>query len=225
MSIIKRHLYSILNAKTSRRYALQEDEEEALLSSFREISCQVHEEAGRVILPYELGEPFLVDYEPMFESPFVKKSGTAYYVSYITRLLVSARKLIQSVTDMFGRQESILQQQEEMALFGTMEEVSRTVRQEAAECGIFLKGEGIQFAAAYEKPFEEEPAPARSPVIKDALFEMVHWRNTQKMARQPWAIIDMYSSFMEEELTFIGHIMDRNKAVKQAYVKAHPAGF
>jgi hypothetical protein len=30
---------------------------------------------------------------------------------------------------------------------------------------------------------------------------------------------------MKEELTFIGRIMDRNKAVKQAYVRAHPAAY
>jgi hypothetical protein len=225
MSIIKRHLYSILNAKTSRMYALQEDEEDALLGAFREISCQVHEEAGRVILPYELGEPFLVDYEPVFESPFVKVSRTSYYTSYITRLIVSARKLVQSVCDMLRPRESILQQEEELALFGTMEEVSRTVRQEATECGIFRKGKGAWFEAAYERAHEEKPVPVKSPVIKNALFEMVMRRKAQKTARQPWAVIDMYSSFMEEELTYIGRIMDRNTAVKQAYVNAHPAAF
>ena len=225
MSILKRHLYSILNAKTSHEYALHEDEEEALLSTFREITDQVYEEAGRVIVPFELGEPFLVDYEPVFGSPFVKVSRTAYYVSYITRLIVSARRLVQSIRDMLGPRESALQQEEELALFGTIEEVSRSVRQEAEECGILLNGKGVGFSAAYERPIEEQVPEAISPVIKDALFEMVMWRKTQKMARQPWAIIDMYSSYMEEELTYIGGIMDRNTAVKQAYVKAHPAAF
>lgn len=196
-----------------------------MLSSFQEISDQVHEEAGRTILQYELGEPFLVDYEPMFESPFIRVSRTAHYVSYITRLIVSARRLIQSIGDMLRPRESVLQQEEELALFNTIDEVSRVVRLEAEECGIFPRGDGFGFSAACEWASEEQPVTAIPPQIKEALFEMDLWRKTQKMARQPWAIIDMYSSYMEEELTYIGGIMERYKAVKQAYVRAHPAAY
>jgi hypothetical protein len=94
----------------------------------------------------------------------------------------------------------------------------------AAESERALVEAAEQKIAADEE--EEKPATAAiSPAIKDALSEMVLWRKTQKMARQPWAIIDMYDEYMQEDLTLIGRIMDRNRSVKQAFVNAHSAAY
>jgi hypothetical protein len=127
----------------------------------------------------------------------------------------AAMKIRHSIQIMSRRnRESLLQEEEERALFSTIEGVANQVQREAIESQIVygrsLKG---RFAAAYERE-DEGPSSTTHMPFKDIVTRKVK----NDMKKQPRRPMDTYSEFMEEEIMFIGRIIDRNRALSQGYL-------
>lgn len=110
------------------------------------------------------------------------------------------------------RRESILQEEEEMALFSTIEGVADRVNREAIESEI-LQGIGVDigFAAAYEKPREGTVRATGIP-LKEAIKAKENRNGAIKTKRWPR---DSYIALMDEELSITTGIIDRNRAMSQ----------
>lgn len=110
------------------------------------------------------------------------------------------------------RRENILQEEEERALFSTIEGVANQVNREAIE-GEILQGigGGLAFAAAYER----RPGVLSKAVSMPAK-EVVVSRETRNAPAKPrrWPR-DSYIALMDEELTLTTAIIDRNRAMSQ----------
>lgn len=213
----------ILNAIIHHAYMLHDDEKDALLRAFLEISCMVHREAVEIISPGEdidglisarLGTgsspvatptPGMVEAEPCLEAV----AAPAF------RKLAIARHL-QSFCHMFRRRESVLQEEEELALFSTIEGVADQVRLEALawETPGELKGE-VSFAKAFGKNCEEP----RGTLVETASKRMGVGKPPK--GRKPGWPFDAYIELMDEELLIIRRIIEKNRSVSQGYLKAH----
>ena len=144
MPLTKRLEQSILNALIRYVYALKEDEKAALLCTLEEISYQVqYESASGKILPYKNFARFLPARVKIAELPRETATASLRNVSLIVRLKRSIRNI-------FRRRETILQEEDELALFSTIEEISRQVHREAIESGILRDmADGGHFATGY----------------------------------------------------------------------------
>lgn len=211
----------IINAIIRYAYALREDEEAALLSAFLVISYHIHREAVESMLPDKNYEQFIAAYKPATDAPSVvlmeetsaidAVTGQAYHESMITKHLQSFRHL-------FRRRELVLQEEEELALFRTIQGVADQVHREALESEI-RNGTGSQwrFAAGYERAGEGPWGNIGVPVADVIAAE----ESKTVEAKQPGAAIDTYIEFMDEELMITRGIIDRNRALSQGYLNAH----
>jgi hypothetical protein len=138
-------------------------------------------------------------------------TGQAYHESMIT-------KHLQSVRHLFRRREIVLQEEEELALFKTIQGVADQVNREAIESEI-RNGIGSQwrFGAAYERA-GEGPWGNIGVRVEDVI---VARESKNDEAKQPGAAIDTYIEFMDEELKITRGIIDRNRALSQGYLNAH----
>lgn len=211
----------VINAIIRYAYALREDEEAALLSAFLLISYHIHREAVESMLPDKNYEEFIAAQMQATEAPPVALlqetptadvlTGAVYHESLIT-------KHLQSVRHLFRRREMILQEEEELALFRTIQGVADQVHREAIENEI-RNGIGgqLHFGAAYERAGEGPWGNIGVP-ITDVI---VAHENKNDEAKQTGFPMDTYIEFMDEELMITRGIIDRNRAVSQGYLNAH----
>jgi len=111
------------------------------------------------------------------------------------------------------RRESILQEEEELALFSTIQGVANQVNREAIESEIRqgIAG-GLAFAAAYERRGGGERSKAISTPVKEVVVTKENRNAPAKPRRWPR---DSYIALMDEELTITTAIIDRNRAMSQ----------
>jgi hypothetical protein len=209
----------IINAIIRHAYALHEDEEAALLSAFLVISYHIHREAVEIMMPGKNYEQIISDYMPVAEpsescpgvvgvelaaagsvSPALMNKWQLNAV--VTRVMQSARKRL-------PRRESVLQEEEELALFSTVAGVADQVRREAMESEI-IRGIGreVRFAAAYEQagvgPWGGIGVPVGDVIAAQGS------KNDQ--VRQSGGHMDTYIELMDEEYL----IENERKSLTQA---------
>lgn len=211
----------IINAIIRYAYALREDEEAALLSAFLVISYHIHREAVESMLPDKNYEQFMSAYMPATDaSPVVLMqetsavevvTGQVYHESMITKHLQSFRHL-------FRRREILLQEEEELALFRTIQGVADQVHREAIESEIRNGiGSTWRFGATYEQASEGPWGNIGVPVADVIAAD----ESKNDEAKQTGFPMDTYIEFMDEELTITRGIIDRNRAVSQGYLNAN----
>jgi hypothetical protein len=217
----------IINAIIRYAYMLHEDEEAALLSAFLAISYHIHREAVESMLPDNNYEQFISDYIPVVKSSescpgVVGLETTAvpvYHESAIPgQLQAIMARAMRSARNRFRSRESVLQEEEELALFSTIAGVADQVRREAIENEI-IRGmdREVRFAAAYE-----QTGAGPWGAIGVPIDEVIAAQESKKDGiRQPGWHIDTYIEFMDEELMITRGIIDRNRAVSQGYLNAH----
>jgi hypothetical protein len=131
--------------------------------------------------------------------------------SVITRLRRSIRLMSRR------RRENILQEEEELALFSTIEGVADQVNREAMESEILADSNGKgRFAAAYEQT-GQEALGATGVSISEVIAARGGKNTAAKRILRPR---DTYIEFMDEELMITRRIIDRNRAVSQGYLNA-----
>jgi hypothetical protein len=110
------------------------------------------------------------------------------------------------------RREALLQEEEEIALFSTIQGVANQVNREAIE-GEIREGiaGGLAFAAAYERP-RGEPRKTVSMPVKEVVVTIEKRSAPAKPRRWPR---DSYIALMDEELTIPRGLIDRNRAMSQ----------
>jgi hypothetical protein len=210
----------IINAIIHYAYALREDEEAALLSAFLVISYHIHREAVESMLPDKNYEQFIsARMLAMEASPAVliqetsavdAVAGQAYHESMIT-------KHLQSFPHLFRRREILLQEEEEIALFRTIQGVADQVHREAIEREIRNGiGSTWRFGAAYGKagegPWGNIGVPVADVIAAD--------ESKNDDTKRPGYAMDTYIEFMDEELMITREIIDRNRALSQGYLNA-----
>jgi hypothetical protein len=217
----------ILNAVIRYAYALHEDEEAALLSAFLTISYNIHREAVESMSPGKNYEQIISDYMPVAE-PSESCPGVVgvelaavpvYHKAVISgQLQTIATRAMQSARNRLRRRESVLQEEEELALFSTIAGVADQVRKEAMESGI-VRGTGreVRFAAAYEQAGSGPWGGIGVPI--DEVIAAQESKN--EGVRQPGWALDTYIELMDEELMITRGIIDRNRALSQGYLNAH----
>lgn len=211
----------IINAIIRYAYALREDEEAALLSAFLVISYHIHREAVESMLPDKNYEQFIsasmtaTDVTPAALAPETV-SVDAMTAPVFRESLIN--KHLQSFRHLFRRREIVLQEEEELALFKTIQGVADQVNREAVESEI-RNGIGSQwrFGAAYERA-GEGPWGNIGVRVADVI---VARESKNDEAKHQGAAIDTYIEFMDEELMITRGIIDRNRAVSQGYLNAH----
>lgn len=211
----------IINAIIRYAYALREDEEAALLSAFLVISYHIHREAVESMLPDKNYEQFIsasmtaTDVTPAALAPETV-SVDAMTAPVFRESLIN--KHLQSFRHLFRRREIVLQEEEELALFKTIQGVADQVNREAVESEI-RNGIGGQwrFGAAYERA-GEGPWGNIGVRVADVI---VARESKNDEAKHQGAAIDTYIEFMDEELMITRGIIDRNRAVSQGYLNAH----
>jgi hypothetical protein len=137
-------------------------------------------------------------------------TGKAYHESMITRHLHSFRHLFRS-------RESVLQEAEELALFGTIQGVADQVNREAIESEIrFGIGSQWSIGTASERAGQGPWGNIGVPVA-DLIAAGDSKNNKVKKTGYP---MDTYIDFMDEELKITRGIIDRNRALSQGYLNA-----
>jgi hypothetical protein len=131
-------------------------------------------------------------------------------------------KHMQSLCHRFRRSETVLQEEEELALFSTIQGVADQVNREALEMEIRgeLKGYGdARFAAAYER---DNTRPWGSMVVSEGKEKGVKAAGGSRRVRRPGWPCDTYIECMDEELLITRGIIEKNRALSQEYLdKAH----
>jgi hypothetical protein len=128
-------------------------------------------------------------------------------------------RLRQSMRFMSRRhRESVLQEEEELALFSTIEGVADQVNREAIESEIRqgMGGNG-SFAALYERAQPEPFVAPRAPVKVAVTAREGRNETVKRYGRRR----ETYIEFMDEELTITRGIIDRNRALSQGYLNSH----
>jgi hypothetical protein len=217
----------ILNAIIRYAYALHEDEEAALLSAFLVISYHIHREAVESMLPDKNYEQFISDHIQVVEPPescpgIVSPEAVAapvYHEAMVTgHVQTVVSRVMQSARSRFRRRESVLQEEEEFALFSTIEGVADQVRREAIENDIKQGiGREVRFAAAYERA-GAGPWGAIGVPVEEVIAAQESKNDGAKQNNWP---MDTYIEFMDEELMITRGIIDRNRALSQGYLNAH----
>lgn len=188
-----------------------DDEEEALFSTIKEISYQVHKEAAASGLTREKYESFfpaaaeLISYEPA-ESP---QSSPG--------ILVRLARLVDRVLNILLMRKHYFQlDEEEEALFSTMQEISDTVHREAAESGL-LQHIDLANPLIWQRAKEEKP-------LKDALFrrnkDTAIATGSNMPKKQSRSRMDTYMDAMDDDLFFTTRIIERNRAVSLRHISA-----
>jgi hypothetical protein len=217
----------IINSIIRYAYALHEDEEAALLSAFLVISYHTHREAIESMLPNKNYEQFISEYiqaaKPPESYPGVVGMNTAavpanneagipgQQQTIMTRALRSARKRLRS-------RESVLQEEEELALFSTIAGVADQMQREAMESEI-IRGIGseVRFGPAYERA-GAGPWGTMGVPVKDIIATQ---ESKNVGAKQPGWPMGTYIKVMDEELTITRGIIDKNRALSEGYLNAH----
>jgi len=217
----------IINAIIRYAYALREDEEAALLSAFLVISYHIHREAVESMLPDKNYERFISDHMPVAEPsescPGVVGMETAAVPAYHKaaipgQLQTAVTRAMRSARNRFRRRESVLQEEEETALFSTIAGVADQMNREAIESEI-VRGMGgdARFAAAYEQrgagPWGAVGVPIGEVIVAQG--------SKNERIKQPGWHMDTYIELMDEELMITRGIIDRNRALSQGYLNAH----
>jgi hypothetical protein len=129
-------------------------------------------------------------------------------------------RLGQSLRFMSRRhRESILQEEEELALFSTIQGVANQVNLEAFESEMKRMCSGKDRSVAAYVQADAGPWGARGVPVK----EIIAARDERKeKSKRHGASRDRYIEFMDEELTITRGIIDRNRALSQVYLNANP---
>jgi hypothetical protein len=228
MSIKKPLEQPIFNAIIHQAYMLHDDEREVLLRAFLEMSCKIHREAVEITSPEEDIGSLLAAHIQFEEASVTNSSSVAAAASAPKESAEqhgdhesAIAKHLQSFCHMFRRRESILQEEEELSLFSTIEGVADQVNREALELEIMgeLKGDlNARFAAVYER---DGTGPWGSMVVSEGEWETVVVAEGSKRVRQPGWPFDTYIECMDEELLITRGIIERNRVLSQGYLKAH----
>lgn len=216
----------IFNAIIHHAYMLHDDEREVLLRAFLETSYKMHREAVEIMSPGEDIESLIAAYMQFEESPAIASSSMAAATPGNEAAAQASRKAtsdqgspiakhLRSFRQMFRRKESILQEEEELALFSTIESVADQVNREAMEIEIMgeLRG-GARFAAAYEQSGYE---PGETTIASKGEGEVAGGR--MRTGRPGWPF-DTHIECMDEDLLIMRGIIERNRAVSENCHKA-----
>ena len=233
MSIKKPLEQPIFNAIIHHAYMLRDDEREVLLRAFLEMSYQIHREAVEIMAPEEdiggliaaytqFEEPLKRDAFPEPATPAASGEATAAAAYCVTAKTSdhhesAIAKGLQSFRQMLRRRESVLQEEEELALFSTIEGVADLVNREAMEQEIMgeLKKGDTHFAAAYER---DGKSKWDGLVVSESPGET--WAGERKKKRQQGLPFDSYIECMDEELYITRGIIERNRVLSQDHLKA-----
>jgi hypothetical protein len=216
MSIKKPLEQPIFNAIIHQAYMLHDDEREVLLRAFLEMSCKIHREAVEIMSPEkDIGSLLAVHMQ--FEEASVTNSSSVAAAASAPKESAEQHgdhesaiaKYLQSFCHMFRRRESILHEEEELALFSTIQGVADQVNREALELEIMgeLKGDD-RFAAAYERDGE---GPWGAMIVSEGEREV--GAGGRKRVRQPGWPFDTYIELMDEELLITRGIIEKNRAL------------
>jgi hypothetical protein len=227
MSLPARLEQSILNAAIHRAYMLDEDEKAALLGAFLEMSYRIHREAVECMMPdSDYKQLILTNMQATEAQPAESAIAESFSDAATEEAAIESTysgslitKYLHTFRGIFRGRESVLQEEEELALFSTIEAISDQVHQEAFEAGIREGWSGeTGFAAVYEREEDNPRDAAVLPMVKDVIGMR---QNKNRLTGYRYGILDTYAEFMEEDYMHLGGIIDRNRAVSQGYLKAH----
>lgn len=218
----------ILDAVIHHAYMLHDDEREALLHSFLEMSCRIHREAVEIISPgenvdsliareqaQEVSSAISLRGEAMADSPGNEPSEPVYREPMVA-------KYLKMFSGMFRRPDSGLQEDEELALFSTIEGVADQVNREALEWEIAgeLVGD-LRFSAAYERDGSGRWSPGEDSGTESGTERkgLLAAERRAKGGMPGWPF-DSYIALMDDELLFTRGIIEKNRVTAERYIKA-----
>jgi hypothetical protein len=182
------------------------DEKVALIKAMKEMSRQVRREAVA-------GGSAHVDEHVCPESRYASRHKAGLTGSVLLKsLLKRLDSLLDWICYLMFEPERLGLHDEDAALFSTVQEVSRMVHRETRE-----KGQQHDQAGSF---YLSMLAPKNPTPLKDALLrsqKMTAIRTSIKASNPGWERIYRYIDSMDEDLTVVTRIIDRNRVVSMTY--------
>jgi hypothetical protein len=209
----------IFNSIIHYAYMLHDDEREVLLRAFLEMSYKIHREAVEIMSPEEDIGCIIAAYTQFEESPVIESSRDAA-AAEAPRVAAKVpanhesviAKHLQSFRHMFRRRESVLQEEEELALFSTIEGVANQVNREAFESEMRRICSGKERSATAYEQAAVGPWGAMGVPVGEIIAGGDGGKEKARLRGRPR---DTYIEFMDEELMHMRGIIDRNRALRK----------